>query len=140
MDRSGRHNLVQQCVDEFGQHERMMMLITPKGTRKGQARWKTGFYHIATGAQVPILCGILDYQRKIAGPGLLVYPSGDMVSDLCRIRDFYADMPPRHVTQLSDIWVPGMEPCPDRSGNGYRTWLAANAWVTRGEMEGEGVN
>jgi hypothetical protein len=117
---------VQQSIDEFKRHERMALIITPEATRKRGRRWKTGFYHIALGAGVPIVCGFLDFRRKFVGPGLVIYPSGDMAADMCLIRDFYRGMQARFPDQVSEPWVPGMENCPE-TGNSYETWLAANA-------------
>jgi hypothetical protein len=54
--------------------------------------WKTGFYHIARGAGVPIVLGYLDYRRKVGGIGPAVYPTGNMASDMKAIRGFYADI------------------------------------------------
>ncbi len=129
IDRSASHDMVSTMVDEFNRHERMVLIITPEGTRKGVRRWKMGFYHIAKGAGVPILCGFLDYRHKVVGPGMLVYPTDDIVADLCRIREFYYGMPARYPDQVGEPWVPGMEACPPPDG-GYRAWLRANsAWV-----------
>ncbi len=52
--------------------------------------WKTGFYHIARGANVPIVLGYLDYRRKVGGIGPVVHPTGNMEGDMKIIRDFYA--------------------------------------------------
>ncbi len=52
-------------------------------------KWKTGFYHIATGANVPIVLGFLDYQRKVGGIGPVIYPTGDFEADIKTIRAFY---------------------------------------------------
>jgi len=52
--------------------------------------WKTGFYHIAMGANVPIVLGYLDYRRKVGGIGPVVHPTGNMEADMKIIQDFYA--------------------------------------------------
>lgn len=124
IDRSTSHNVVEQAVDEFNRHERMALIITPEGTRKGTRRWKTGFYHISVGAQVPILCGFLDYQRKIVGPGILVYATGDMLEDMCRIRNFYAGMPACYPDKVGEPYVPGIETCPPIDN--YQKWIESN--------------
>lgn len=124
IDRSAAHDVVQDSITAFARHERIAMIITPEGTRKRGRRWKTGFYHIAQGAGVPIVCAFLDYRRKIVGPGFVLTPSGDMVADMCRLRDFYQDMPARYPDQVGEVWVPGMETC--QTGGGYAAWLAAN--------------
>ena len=53
--------------------------------------WKTGFYHIAAGAGVPVLPAFLDYKSKTGGFGPLFYPTGDIDKDMEFIREFYSD-------------------------------------------------
>lgn len=83
------HGLVEQIADRFREHEELIVALAPCGTRKKSTHWKTGFYWIAHTAQVPILCGFLDYARKQAGIGLCLEPTGDSSNDLERIRAFY---------------------------------------------------
>ena len=61
-------------IQLFEERENLVILITPEGTRKYVPRWKTGFYHVAKGANVPIILGYLDYEKKHAGIGPIVYP------------------------------------------------------------------
>lgn len=89
VDRSKNNSLVQTMVDIFNQNEKMVIMITPEGTRKYQPRWRRGFYHAALGANVPICLGYLDYAKKEAGVGPMVYPSGDIEKDLEDILAFY---------------------------------------------------
>jgi 1-acyl-sn-glycerol-3-phosphate acyltransferase len=87
--RDAQHGLVDQIASRFGESEELVVAIAPCGTRKSSDHWKTGFYWIAQTAQVPILCGFLDYRSKRAGLGLSFIPTGDIASDMDRIRDFY---------------------------------------------------
>jgi len=64
IDRSKSQDVVAQCVKIFRERARMVMVIPPEGTRKKVRYWKTGFYYIAKGANVPIVLGFLDYLRK----------------------------------------------------------------------------
>lgn len=89
IDRSKSNNVVAQTIQLFNNLEKLVMVISPEGTRKKVRSWKTGFYHIATGSNVPILLGFLDYRRKAGGFGPLVFPSGDMTIDMDTIRGFY---------------------------------------------------
>ncbi len=54
--------------------------------------WKSGFYHIARGAGVPIVPSYLDYSQKRGGFGPALQPSGDVSEDMLYFRDFYAPM------------------------------------------------
>jgi 1-acyl-sn-glycerol-3-phosphate acyltransferase len=90
IDRNARSNVVQQAVERFAALGRLFLLVPPSGTRKRAPHWKSGFYHIARGAGVPIICTFLDYGRRAGGVGLVLVPSGDIVKDMSAIREFYA--------------------------------------------------
>ena len=89
VNRSETSDLVKQSIQEFQRNEHLILTIAPAGTRKRGLRWKSGFYHIACGANVPIALGFLDYRRKVGGIGPVVYPSGDFDRDMETIRRFY---------------------------------------------------
>jgi 1-acyl-sn-glycerol-3-phosphate acyltransferase len=89
VDRSKTNNMVQSTIDEFNRRESLVVVIPPEGSRSKVFEWKTGFYHIASGAGVPILPGFLDYKKKLAGYGPLIYLSGDKDKDLQRLKEFY---------------------------------------------------
>jgi 1-acyl-sn-glycerol-3-phosphate acyltransferase len=92
VDRGARQNLVQQAVDRFDAVDQLYLVIPPSGTRSRATHWKSGFYHIARGARVPIVCGFLDYRRKLGGVGPVLAVSGDLAADMDGIRAFYADI------------------------------------------------
>ncbi len=89
VDRSKNNSLVDAMVALFREHDPLVMLITPEGTRKYQPKWRKGFYYTALEAGVPIALGFLDYEKKEAGVGPLVYPTGDYEADLETILAFY---------------------------------------------------
>ena len=76
--------------------EDFRLVIAPEGTRKGAAKWKSGFYHIAIGAGVPIVPGWVDYEAGCAGLGPAIMPTGDYVADMARIAAFFAEVMPGH--------------------------------------------
>jgi 1-acyl-sn-glycerol-3-phosphate acyltransferase len=90
IDRSGSHQVVEQMIREFEVRDRFVLVIPPEGTRKRTDAWKSGFYHIARGAGVPVVPGYLDYARKRAGLGEPVWLTGDVRRDMDVIRAFYA--------------------------------------------------
>jgi 1-acyl-sn-glycerol-3-phosphate acyltransferase len=96
VDRGSSQNLVQQAVDWFGDTTQLLLAIAPSGTRSRMAHWRSGFYHIARGADVPVLCTFLDYRRKVSGVGPALTPSGDVRKDMDAIRAFYADIVGRY--------------------------------------------
>ena len=93
--------MVQAMVDLFKVHNDLVMLVTPEGTRSLCTKWKTGFYHIAVLANVPVALGYLDYEKKEAGVGKVVYPSGDMKKDIQEIMTFYKKVVPHTPEKFS---------------------------------------
>jgi 1-acyl-sn-glycerol-3-phosphate acyltransferase len=89
IDRRQSNNAVDLAADLFAKYDNLILTIPPEGTRKEVPVWKTGFYYIALKAQVPIVCGFLDYKRKVAGIGPVVYPTGNLAEDMNQIIDFY---------------------------------------------------
>lgn len=84
-----RPSMVEEMAKLFKEHPNFIMLVTPEGTRGRVTKWKTGFYHVAVAAQVPIALGYVDYAHKIAGIGGVLWPSGDMQADMQKIMTFY---------------------------------------------------
>ena len=91
VDRTRRQGVVAQLVERFDEQERLLIGMSPEGTRQKVDRWKTGFYHLALGARVPILPAFFDYARKTVGVGPLFMPTGDLEADLAALRAFYTD-------------------------------------------------
>ena len=87
-----RLSMVQVMTDLFKQHPKLVMLVTPEATRAKQEQWKTGFYHVAISAGVPIALAYMDYAKKKTGVGKIVYPTGDYEKDMAEIMDFYAQI------------------------------------------------
>lgn len=64
VDRTKSHNKVQSVVDIFNNKDEFVFALAPEGTRKKVSKFKSGFYHIAKGANVPIVMVTLDFARK----------------------------------------------------------------------------
>ncbi len=94
IDRGRAHDVVGQMIEEFGRRDRFVLGIPPEGTRSRAAHWKSGFYRIALGADVPVVPGYLDYARKRCGLGSPMRMTGDVRADMDRIRAFYAEKNP----------------------------------------------
>ena len=88
--RHKREDLVTAMARIFDEHEELCLVIPAEGTRSLVEYWKSGFYHIARTAQVPIVMCYLDYTKKTGGFGSGFIPSGDVVKDMDIIRNFYA--------------------------------------------------
>jgi len=82
-------NTVQQTIDAFNARDELIIVISPEANRSYVREWKTGFYHIALGADVPIVLGFLDFTRREAGYLRTFIPSGELSRDLQEIQAEY---------------------------------------------------
>ncbi|MCK0131255.1 1-acyl-sn-glycerol-3-phosphate acyltransferase [Flavobacteriaceae bacterium F08102] len=89
VNREKNTNMVDFAVNLFNTSDTLVLMVPPEGTRKRVDQWKTGFYHIAIHAKVPVSLGFLDYKKKIAGVGGVIYLSGNFNHDMKIIEDFY---------------------------------------------------
>ncbi len=96
VNREAGGNYVQAMVEEFGKRDQLLLTIAPEGTRKSVGQWRTGFYHIALGAKVPLIVGMMDYARKTGGLAMAFMPTGDYAADMARVEEFYRSTTPRH--------------------------------------------
>lgn len=117
VDRRGAHDLVTQVSTRLRGARELLVIVPPEGTRSGGGRWKTGFYWIATTAQVPIVLGYLDFARKRGGFGTVLEPTGDLVRDGELIRAFYKDVRGKHPERFTDVTFEGNAASPDHFGD-----------------------
>jgi len=101
VDRGHSTNIVHHLTEIFQKKDKMILTITPEGTRKLNRNWKRGFYFIAENSNVPVVMGFLDYKTKEGGFGPSFMPSGNYDEDFSMIRQFYKDKQPRHPEKFS---------------------------------------
>jgi 1-acyl-sn-glycerol-3-phosphate acyltransferase len=101
IDRSARGGVIAQTVGAFNTQPQLLIGIAPEGTRRRVAKWKRGFYLIADGARVPLVCAYIDYARKTVGTGPVLMPTGDYARDLEAIQAFYRTITPRRADHFS---------------------------------------
>lgn len=89
IDRSSAHGTVEQAVEMIRDNDRIWYALAPEGTRKRVERWKTGFWKIAHGAQVPILPAYFHYPERTIGIGALFHTTDDMHADMRALREWY---------------------------------------------------
>ena len=99
--RESANNLVAASVEALQAADGPVQLVVPpEGTRSKVRYWKTGFYYIAVGAQVPIVMAYMDYARKESGLGPVFEPTGDIEADMVRIKAFYAPFKGKNPSQF----------------------------------------
>ncbi len=93
INREQRSNKVDFAVDQLQKSETLYMLNTPEGSRSWAEKWKTGFYHIAQIANVPVVLAYCDYEKKMAGIGKVIRLDGKTKEEvLLEIQEFYKDI------------------------------------------------
>lgn len=96
VERTRTHGVVDQMVQRFGQPPPLWLGIAPEGTRRAVQAWRSGFWHIARAASVPILPVYFDYPSRTVGVGALFFPDDDVAADLETLRDLYRPYRGRH--------------------------------------------
>jgi 1-acyl-sn-glycerol-3-phosphate acyltransferase len=90
VDRSSAHDVVSQIIDAFAARPSVFLVITPEGTRKQVTRWKTGFWHIAKGAGVPILPIVFDWGMRVIHILPAYTPRENVDADVAELQSKYA--------------------------------------------------
>lgn len=91
IERHHRKNVVAAAAEMLRNSDDLILVVPAEGTRARVPHWKSGFYHIARQAHVPIVLGYLDFARKRGGFGPAVVATDDVVETMDTIRAFYAD-------------------------------------------------
>lgn len=89
VNRSRSNNLVEQVADLFRAEERFIIALAPEGTRAKVQKIKTGFYHIAESAKIPIIACGFDFKTQKIIFREPFYPTGDLDKDIIELMDFY---------------------------------------------------
>jgi len=101
VDRRKAHGVVAQLVAEFDLRKHLFLGITPEGTRSRVERWKTGFYHIAQQAQVPLVPAFLDYRLKqiVLCPPFVI--TGNQPDDFSALQEVFSVATPKNPAQFN---------------------------------------
>ncbi len=122
VDRRTSGNLVDAMVGAFAEREALVLVVPTEGTRARAEYWRSGFYHIATGAGVPIVPSYLDFGQKRGGFGPALPVSGDLGRDMELLRGFYAPMQGLYPEQFGPVRLreEDREGSSERKEAGYR--------------------
>jgi 1-acyl-sn-glycerol-3-phosphate acyltransferase len=96
IDRTRANRTVDQTIQKYNENKKLVIGTAPEGTRSRVSSWKTGFYHIAVNAGVPIMLSFIDYKTKSGGLGPLFHPTGNLESDMKIILGFYSGIMGMH--------------------------------------------
>lgn len=91
VNRRERTGFVERVAYQLRQSEPFLLAIAPEGTRSRTPGWKSGFYRIARGADLPLLVGIIDYGHRRIGLVKCFTLTGDESADMAAIAACYAD-------------------------------------------------
>ncbi len=92
----GKRPLTEVVAEMFNESDRLTIAITPEGTRSRTSDWHTGFLRIAKAANVPIVLGVLDFATKNIMIEHTFEPTGDVDTDMRRIKEFYRPYKGKH--------------------------------------------
>ena len=101
--RHQNRNVVDSMVDSFRELKELVLVVPTEGTRERAEYWKSGFYHIARQAKVPIVPSFLDFGQKRGGFGPALATSGNVGVDMQYFRDFYAGMQGKFPAQFGPV-------------------------------------
>ena len=110
LDRKRAGSAVDQAIEKFRDNESFYFGLAPEGTRSRSDHWKSGFYRIAEGADVPVVLGFLDYGKRRIGIGPTRELSGDPQKDLEFFREFYKDVRGRRPEMAGPVTFPDRPP------------------------------
>ena len=88
-------NRVDACIEQIKQADKFILAVTPEGTRSKVERWKTGFYHIAKGAEIPIIPVAFDFKHRQVVFGAPLPVTDDKEHDIKEMHRFFLPYQPR---------------------------------------------
>ena len=97
-----RESVVEQMASAFEAADSLIVVIAPAGTRKRSDTWKSGFYHIARTAKVPIVPAKINYAKKLVTMGDPLHPGDSTTDDMDRLREFFRDGHGKYPEQASE--------------------------------------
>jgi 1-acyl-sn-glycerol-3-phosphate acyltransferase len=107
IDRSSSRGVVGAMVEVFAEYQRdgkfLWLGLSPEGTRKHTAGWRSGFYQLAIGANLPLAVVRLDYRHKVMKFEGFLKLTGDVETDYVHIRQMYEGVEGFHLNQAAPI-------------------------------------
>ncbi|MDP1632352.1 MAG: 1-acyl-sn-glycerol-3-phosphate acyltransferase [Caulobacter sp.] len=101
IDRAANNDVVKTMSEAFAATDRMILAIPPEGTRGLTQDWKSGFYHIARAADVPIIVTVLDYGSRTIRVAAVLYPGDDLEAEIALMKRYYRNAVGKNRAQFS---------------------------------------
>lgn len=90
VERSTSTGRTQRLADKMHAAPWFWLAVTPEGTRSHRPHWRSGFYHLAVTARVPLLLVYIDYPNKELGVVDTLELTGDPEVDMKAVAAAYA--------------------------------------------------
>ena len=94
VDRRKSANYVEQVAEEYRKRDKLALVIAAEGTRGTDGSWKSGFYHIARAANVPIVPAYVNNETFTLGFGPPIVPTESYGETLAEIARFLSSKLP----------------------------------------------
>lgn len=94
VDRTQPNDVVDQVAEEFARRDELALVIAAEGTRSSNGEWKSGFWHLARAANVPIVLTWVSWKQRRLGFSDPFTPSDDYAADLAKIAAWFRSKRP----------------------------------------------
>jgi len=105
---SSSKNVVESVVKKFNESEALVVALSPEGTRKKVDKLRTGFYHIAKQAHVPLMMTALDFANRRVIFSEPFFTTNDEEADFKKILAFFAPIkgkiPEQGLMHFAEAW------------------------------------
>lgn len=81
--------------------DELHIIISPEGTRAKVLKWNYGFYYMAAKANVPIVVGYLDYEKKELGVKGVMYDLTDIGLVKEQMNNYYRNITAKYPEKFS---------------------------------------
>ncbi|WP_299621735.1 1-acyl-sn-glycerol-3-phosphate acyltransferase [uncultured Tenacibaculum sp.] len=102
VDRTKSNNFVDSVVQIYNEKEEFRLALSPEGTRKYTKKWKTGFYYIAKGANIPVVMFAFDFKNKQIVVAEPYHVTDSIEKDFDAFLEFYKDIVPAKPEQFNN--------------------------------------
>ncbi|MCD4678215.1 MAG: 1-acyl-sn-glycerol-3-phosphate acyltransferase [Desulfobacula sp.] len=89
---SSGKTFILQISEIYNSNKEIHIVLSPEGTRRKVIKWKKGFYYISKRANVPIVVGYIDYEKKEIGIKGVIKNNNDMKETMNGIGKMYKNV------------------------------------------------